>query len=139
MHHRDGMKPVPMTTRSKAMRHERSSWAFAAIVGVLLIAGPAFAEDVPSPKRDRAEFCKQNPERCEQMKQRRAEREEFCNQNPQKCEEQRARMKQRRAEFKAKCEADPAWCEQKKQERRERFHERHGMEPANEGAPQPPE
>ena len=100
------------------MRLDRSSWAFAAIVGFLLIAGPALAEDVPSPKRDRAEFCKQNP---------------------QKCEEQRARMKQRRAEFKAKCEADPAWCEQKKQERRERFHERHGMGPASEGAPQPPE
>ncbi|MBM4335032.1 MAG: hypothetical protein FJ108_03850 [Deltaproteobacteria bacterium] len=105
------------------MRLDRSPLAFVAIVGVLLIAGPALADDVPSPKRDRAQ------------------RQEFCKQNPQKCEEQRARMKQRRDEFRAKCEADPAWCEQKKKKkkRRERFHERHGTGPASEGAPQPPE
>lgn len=103
------------------MRRDRSSMAFAAIVGFLLVAGPALAEDVAPPKGTRAE------------------RQEFCKQNPQKCEEQRARMKRHRAEFKAKCEADPAWCEQKKKERRERFHERHGMGPASEAAPQPPE
>lgn len=120
--------------------------AFATLAALLLIAAPALAEDQPPPGpgmgHQRAEFCKENPQQCEEqrarMKQKRAERQEFCKQNPEKCEEQRARRQERRAEFQAKCAADPAKCEQMKQERRERFQKRHGGAKAPAGAGQLP-
>jgi len=49
---------------------------FAPLFGFLLLASPAFADDATPRHAQRAEFCKQNPEKCEQMKQRRAERQD---------------------------------------------------------------
>lgn len=151
------------------MKIDRISIALASLAGVLLVAAPALAEDPsassPGTGQERAEFCKENPEKCqeararrqafckdnpekcEQMKQKRAERREFCKANPEKCEEQRARRKERRAEFQAKCAAEPDKCEQMKQERRERFQKRHGVakppsggvKAPSDSAPQPPE
>ena len=147
------------------MRLDRITIALASVAGLLLMASPVLADNPQGPwtKEQSAEFCKQNPQKCqagrekreafcqenpakcEQMKQKRAERQEFCKQNPQKCEEQRARMKEKRAEFQAKCAEDPAKCEQMKQERRERFQKRHGgakppaTTPPSEAVPQPPE
>ncbi len=125
------------------MRLGKSTLALATIAGLLLIIGPALAEDAPPPseesprKRERAEFCKQNPDRCEEA---RAKRKAFCAENPAKCEQQREQMKQRRAEFKAKCEADPEKCKQMKQQRRERFKKRQGAgNPPGEGAKPLPE
>ena len=129
----------------------------AAVAGLWLGAGRALADDTAPPTGPRAEWCKQNPEKCqelrakreafckdnpqkcEQMKQRMAERQEFCKQNPEKCAEQRAAMKQHMADLKAKCDADPAKCDEMKQAARERWQARHGMNaPASpqQGAPQ---
>jgi len=126
------------------MKLDRIAIALASVAGLLLIAGPALADEAPAPGQQRAEFCKQNPQKCEearakreafckqkpetcaQMKEKRAERRELCQQNPEKCAQQRERMKERRADMQAKCAADPAKCEQMKQERRERFQKRHG-------------
>jgi hypothetical protein len=141
------------------MRRHVTAFGIVPIVGLLLLASPVRAEDPTTPPPDRAEFCKQNPgkceearakrdafckenpEKCEQVRQKRAERREFCKQNPEKCAEQRERMKQRRAEMQAKCAADPAKCEEMKKERRERFQKRHGggSPPAPPTQPGPPE
>jgi hypothetical protein len=130
------------------MRIYRAFLALTAVSGLWFGAGMALADDtVPSKgagvgdaqfckdnpekcekfKEKRDAFCKDNPEKCEEWKQKRAERQQFCKENPKKCEEQRAAMKERRAEIKAKCEADPEKCDQIKQQARERFKERHGM------------
>lgn len=124
----------------------------AAIAGLWLGASAALADDAP-PAGPRAEWCKQNPEKCkelrakreafckenpqkcEEMKQKAAQRQEFCKQNPEKCEQQRAAMKQRMADLKAKCDADPAKCEEMKQQARARWKERHGANPPENSAP----
>ena len=111
----------------------------------LCLAGAALGEEgAPPPGPPSAEFCKENPgkceearekhaawckenpEKCDQLKQKRAERREFCKQNPEKCEQQRAKMRERRDELKAKCEADPERCEEMKQQARERGKARRG-------------
>jgi hypothetical protein len=110
------------------MRPHRTLLALASIAG-LLGAPLALAEDAAppdsQPRASRHEWCNQNPEKCEQMKQRRAERREWCQQNPEPCAQQRAEWKERRAELKAKCLADPDNCKEMKQELREQRRLRH--------------
>ncbi|MSR09498.1 MAG: hypothetical protein EXR82_08275 [Gammaproteobacteria bacterium] len=87
------------------------------------------ADESAPPPRPGKEFCKANPEKCEQMQARRAARREFCQANPEKCQEQRAQLKERRAELQAKCQADPAKCEEMKDQARKRFQDRMGGPP----------
>ena len=63
------------------------------------------------------------------MKQKRAERQEFCKANPEKCEEQRAQMQAKRAELEEKCKADPAKCDEMKAEARKNMKGRMGGPP----------
>jgi len=71
--------------------------------------------------RRHQEFCKDNPQRCEELKAKRDQMREQCKQDPAACEkkreEMRAKMKQRMEE---RCKADPARCETMKK----RFEER---------------
>jgi hypothetical protein len=124
------------------MRIYRAFLALTAVSGLWFGAGMVLADDtVPSKgagvgdaqfckdnpekcekfKEKRDAFCKENPEKCEEWQQKRAERQQFCRENPQKCEEQRAAMKERRAELKEKCAADPEKCDEMKQQMRERW------------------
>jgi len=120
------------------MRLISNAFGLLPVVGLLLLASPAFADEPTVPPKDRAAyckenpgkceearakhdaFCKENPEKCEQMNQKHAERQAYCKQHPEKCEQQRARMKQHHDEMQAKCAADPAKCEELKKAQRER-------------------
>ena len=139
-------EPACPSARRTSVRLYKALLGVASIAFLCLGASLALADDAP-PAGPRAEWCKQNPEKCkelrakreafckdnpqkcEQMKQKAAERQEFCKQNPEKCEQQRAAMKQRRSDLKAQCDADPAKCDEIKQQARERWKARHGMNP----------
>jgi hypothetical protein len=126
------------------MRIYRSFLALTAVAGLWFGAGAIVADDTtpadPDRRARREAWCKENPEKCEQWKQKRAEREAFCKQNPETCEQQRAERKQRRAELQAKCAADPAKCDEMKQQMRERWKTRKGAgaPPAYDKPPTPP-
>ena len=62
------------------MRFDRRTLALASIACALLIACTlSGADETLPPHPDRAEFCKQNPEKCEEA---RAKREAFCRKTP---------------------------------------------------------
>lgn len=79
------------------------------------LAGPALAEDVP-PMGDGA-WCRDNPDKCQEMKQRMQEK---CAADPQRCEQ----MKARAAKWREQCQADPQACEEKKAKLRDRMEKR---------------
>jgi len=57
-------------------------------------------------------FCKDNPQRCEELKAKHEQMREQCKQDPAACEkkreEMRAKMKER---FEERCKANPERCE----------------------------
>lgn len=62
-------------------------------------------------RQARMEACKADPEKC--RAERKARREQWCKDNPQRCAEIKQKMAQRRAE----CQADPEKCRAEKKAR----------------------
>jgi hypothetical protein len=134
-----------------------SSLAAEGIPGATVRADSSMA---PADRKARFEqWCKDNPEKCREMKakaeQRReqckaepekcraeaqARREQWCKDNPEKCREMKAKAEQRREQ----CKADPEKCRAEMQARgRERFKKadangdgRLSREEAQKGMPQ---
>ena len=94
----------------------RPAFLVIAATASLLLGATAVQADEATPPKPGQEYCKENPQKCEEA---RANRKEFCTANPEKCKEQREQMK-------AKCKADPAKCDQMKQEMREKYKGMHG-------------
>jgi len=91
----------------------------------LILLAPALLLGAdPAPVAPRAQWCKDNPEKCEQAKQR---REEFCKNNPQTCETRRDAREARRKW----CQDNPDKCQKLKDERDKRIERReeHQQEP----------
>jgi hypothetical protein len=69
------------------------------------------------------EKCKQNPERCEAMKQKRKEMQEKCTKDPEACKKMR---EERREKMKEKCKENPERCKKSKQKPGEHHYGPHG-------------
>lgn len=69
----------------------------------------------PEERRARMEACKADPEKCHA--ERKARREQWCKDNPQRCAEIKQKMEQRRAQ----CEANPEQCRAEKKARMEQY------------------
>ena len=54
--------------------------------------------------KERQAQCKADPDKCKAERQ--ARREQFCKNNPERCSQMKARMEERRKQ----CEANPAQC-----------------------------
>jgi len=82
-------------------------------------------------------FCKDNPQRCEEMKAKREQMREQCKQDPAACEKKREEMRTKMKErFEERCKADPQRCEAMKKRWEEHQQQRPtpGKAPAQEGA-----
>ncbi|MCC7330510.1 MAG: hypothetical protein IT484_10240 [Gammaproteobacteria bacterium] len=92
--------------------------------------GKAWCKDNPEKCADmrqkREEWCKNNAAECDKMKAKAAERQEWCKKNPAECQKQREERRQRMQDMKAKCDADPAKCEERRKEMRERWQQKQG-------------
>ncbi len=110
------------------MRTLKLILAPALLLGALAL--PAVANTAPAPapavENPGMQMCKDNPQKCEEMK---ARREAFCKNNPQTCES-RKEARQARRKW---CEQNPDKCQKLKDEqaqRQERAQERRDAAPA---------
>jgi hypothetical protein len=88
------------------------------VIGLLLcLVGPASAQEAPPPPAGRAAWCQENPDKCQQLKQRMQDK---CAADPQRCDE----MKARAAQLREECKADPEACKEKRRQWRERRKQR---------------
>jgi len=77
---------------------------------------PEKCREMKAKAEERREQCKADPEKCRAEAQ--ARREQWCKDNPEKCREMKAKAEQRREQ----CKADPEKCRAEAQARvRERF------------------
>ena len=77
---------------------------------------PEKCREMKAKAQQRREQCKADPEKCRAEAQ--ARREQWCKDNPEKCREMKAKAQQRREQ----CKADPEKCRAEMQARsRERF------------------
>jgi hypothetical protein len=77
---------------------------------------PEKCREMKAKAEQRREQCKADPEKCRAEAQ--ARREQWCKDNPEKCREMKAKAEQRREQ----CKADPEKCRAEMQARsRERF------------------
>jgi hypothetical protein len=77
---------------------------------------PEKCREMKAKAEQRREQCKANPEKCRAEAQ--ARREQWCKDNPEKCREMKAKAQQRREQ----CKADPGKCRAEMQaQSRERF------------------
>ena len=65
---------------------------------------PEKCREMKAKAEQRREQCKADPEKCRAEMQ--AHREQWCKDNPEKCREMKARMEERRRQ----CEANPEQC-----------------------------
>jgi hypothetical protein len=87
----------------------------AAIAALAVSAGASFAAEGMSPEERKARFeewCKANPEKCEEAKAKVRKRREECKADPEKC---RAEAKARREQW---CRDNPEKCQELKDKRR---------------------
>jgi len=86
---------------------------------LFMLAGLAHAEDAaqPSHQGPRAMWCQNNPEQCQEVKER---REAWCKENAQRCAEMKTKFEQRREA----CEKDPEACKQQRAEWHEKMQQR---------------
>ena len=54
----------------------------------------------------REQWCKDNPEKCREMKAKAEQRREQCKAEPEKCRQMKAKLEERRRQ----CEANPEQC-----------------------------
>lgn len=79
----------------------------------------------------RREFCRQNPQKCEdlvkQAQERREDIKDYCAKNPAECEKKKAefleKREDRRQELEDYCAKNPKECEKKREEFRERLEQ----------------
>lgn len=88
---------------------------FLIAAALMMMAGTASAQgsSAPADGSKRAQWCADNPGKCETAK---AKRQAACDKNPEKCEQAKAR----REEMKAKCAADPDACKARAETLKER-------------------
>jgi len=107
---------------------------------VALLSLSAFGNTGAPP--DRAQWCAENPQKCEaakarfqekcdkdpvrcaQLKVRMADRKAYCDANPEQCQKEREQLRESHAKMRAWCENNPDKCQAKRGPMRERQPER---------------
>lgn len=88
-----------------------------AVLSLFSFASLARADDTPLPtKHPVAERCRADPQKCREAREKwRA----WCKQNPERCEQ----LKQQRKEMREQCKKDPQTCAEKRKEMREKIEQ----------------